>query len=122
VVTLLDGFVASAQAEQQSGVSHEQWWSARESLYEHLDRYPTLTWSYEQGGYDKPLDPFEFGLERVLDSIAVLITDPIRDEKRDENACPVCGKPVKAGAKGRPRDYCSRACQQRAYRERTASR
>jgi AcrR family transcriptional regulator len=130
VVTLLGGFVesaarqvvASAQAEQRSGVSHEQWWGARDSLYEHLDQYPTLNWIYEQGGYDKPLDPFEFGLERVLDSIAVLITDPIRDEKRDESACPVCGKPVEVSAKGRPRDYCSRACQQRAYRERAASR
>jgi AcrR family transcriptional regulator len=126
VVTLLGGFVesaarqvvASAQAEQQSGVSHDEWWGARDSLYEHLDQYPTLNWIYEQGGYDKPLDPFEFGLERVLDSIATLT----RDEKRDENGCLVCGKPVEAGAKGRPRDYCSRACQQRAYRERAAQR
>lgn len=122
VVTLLGGFVEStarqvvetARAEQQSGVSHEAWWGARGSLYEHLDRYPTLTWVYEQGGYDDPLDPFEFGLERVLDSIARLI----RDENRDENTCVVCGKLLAAGSRGRPRDYCSRACQQRAYRRR----
>jgi AcrR family transcriptional regulator len=128
-VTLLGGFVESAarqvvttaQAEQQSGVSHDEWWGARDSLYEHLDRYPTLNWIYEQGGYDKPLDPFEFGLERVLDGIAALVHHEHRDEKRDENACLVCGKPVEASAKGRPREYCSRACQQRAYRRRTSS-
>jgi hypothetical protein len=125
VVTLLGGFVESAaqqvvqiaSAEQQSGVSHEEWWGARDSLYEHLDQYPTLTWVYEQGGYDDPLDPFEFGLERVLDGIATLI----RDENRDEKSCAVCGEPVATGGKGRPRDYCSRACQQRAYRERAST-
>ncbi|MBP2327626.1 AcrR family transcriptional regulator [Kibdelosporangium banguiense] len=120
VVTLLGGFVESAarqvvqttEAEQRSGVTHDEWWGARDSLYQHLDQYPTLSWIYQQGGYDKPLDPFEFGLERVLDSIAALI----RDEKRDESSCRVCGKPVEVTGKGRPRDYCSRACQQRAYR------
>jgi AcrR family transcriptional regulator len=127
VVTLLGGFVESAarqvvateQAEQQSGVSHDEWWGARDSLYAHLDQYPTLSWIYQQGGYDKPLDPFEFGLGRVLDGIAALIRDQKRDEKRDENACLVCGTAVEVSAKGRPRDYCSRACQQRAYRQRT---
>jgi AcrR family transcriptional regulator len=125
VVTLLGGFVESAarqvvqiaSAEQQSGVSHEEWWGARDSLYEHLDQYPTLTWIYEQGGYDDPLDPFEFGLERVLDGIATLI----RDESCDETMCVVCSKPVATGGKGRPRDYCSRACQQRAYRKRASA-
>jgi AcrR family transcriptional regulator len=128
-VTLLGGFVESAarqvvttaQTEQQSGISHDEWWGARDSLYEHLDQYPVLTWIYEQGGYDEPLDPFEFGLERVLDGISALVRDENCDEKRDENACRVCGKPVEVSAKGRPREYCSRACQQRAYRQRTSS-
>jgi AcrR family transcriptional regulator len=125
VVTLLGGFVESAarqvvqiaSAEQQSGVSHEEWWGARDSLYEHLDQYPTLTWIYEQRGYDDPLDPFEFGLERVLDGIAALV----RDENRDETVCVVCGTPVATGSRGRPRAYCSRACQQRAYRKRAST-
>ncbi|WP_217710460.1 hypothetical protein [Streptomyces sp. NA04227] len=32
--------------------------------------------------------------------------------------CGVCGKPVGGASTGRPRCYCSRACQQRAYRQR----
>ncbi|MFI6295588.1 TetR/AcrR family transcriptional regulator C-terminal domain-containing protein [Nonomuraea sp. NPDC050790] len=122
VVELVGAFVESAarqvvetaRIERRTGVGHDEWWGARDSLYEHLDRYPTLTRIYEQGGYDAPLDPFEFGLQRVLDGIEVLI----RDELRDETRCPVCGKAIEAGATGRPRAYCSRACQQKAYRRR----
>jgi AcrR family transcriptional regulator len=125
VVTLVGGFVESAarqvvevaRAEQRSGVGHEEWWGARDSLFGHLDRYPTLSWIYEQGGFDQPLDPFEFGLERVLDGVATLIRDDLRDESR----CSVCGAPTNPTGKGRPRAYCSRACQQRAYRERAGN-
>ncbi|MET0135243.1 MAG: TetR/AcrR family transcriptional regulator, partial [Kibdelosporangium sp.] len=121
-VTLLGGFVESAarqtvemtRTERRSGVSHEEWWGARDSLYAHLDQYPTLTRLYAEGAYDTPADPFEFGLQRVLDGIATLV----RDDMRDENACLVCGTTVETTGKGRPREYCSRACQQRAYRAR----
>ncbi|GAA2364325.1 TetR/AcrR family transcriptional regulator [Nonomuraea africana] len=122
VVTLVGGFVESAaqqmvrtaRTERRTGVSEEEWWGARESLFQHMDRYPTLSRIYREGGYDAPLDPFEFGLQRVLDGIESLIGD----EKRDETRCVVCGKAVDTAATGRPRDYCSRACQQRAYRMR----
>ncbi|MER5324133.1 TetR/AcrR family transcriptional regulator [Streptosporangium roseum] len=122
VVTLLGGFVESAarqvletvRAERRTGVSEEEWWGARDSLFQHLDRYPTLNRIYREGGYDTPLDPFEFGLQRVLDGIEALV----RDETRDETRCAVCGKTIEAAATGRPRDYCSRACRQRAYRTR----
>lgn len=125
-VTLLGGFVESAarqvlemqRAEQQSGVSEEEWWGARNSLFERLDRYPTLSRLYSEGAYDTPVDPFEFGLQRVLDGIAALI----RDDKRDESRCMVCGNPVETTGKGRPKDYCSRACQQRAYRMRVTAK
>ncbi|CAM3423479.1 TetR/AcrR family transcriptional regulator [Kibdelosporangium persicum] len=125
VVTLVGGFVESAArqvvhtiaAERESGLTHEEFWGARDSLYEHLDRYPTLSRIYEQGGYDEPLDPFEFGLQRVLDGVATLV----RDEKRDESWCVVCGDPVAVTGKGRPKEYCSRACQQKAYRKRTSA-
>jgi len=51
---------------------------------------------------------------------------PVPDtQPRDETAdaepgrpCQVCGQPVAAAATGRPRFYCSRACQARAYRAR----
>lgn len=126
VVTLVGGFVESAArqavetalTEQRTGVSDEQWWSARDSLFQHLDRYPTLSHIYQEGGYDTPLDPFEFGLQRVLDGIEVLV----RDESRDEKRCAVCGTTIDPAVTGRPRAYCSRACQQRAYRARKADR
>jgi hypothetical protein len=44
-----------------------------------------------------------------------------RDETLDaepDRPCQVCEQPVAAAATGRPRSYCSRACQARAYRAR----
>lgn len=104
-----------ARTERLSGVSEEEWWGSRDTLYARLERYPTLTRLWEEGGYDEPEDPFEFGLRRVLDGIEMLIQE--RDETRDET-CQICGAPVERAASGRPRAYCSRACQQRAYRKR----
>jgi AcrR family transcriptional regulator len=104
-----------ARTERLSGVSEEEWWGARDTLYARLDRYPTLSYLWEAGGYDEPEEPFEFGLRRVLDGIEVLVQE--RDETRDES-CRTCGAPIERAASGRPRAYCSRACQQRAYRKR----
>lgn len=48
-----------------------------------------------------------------------------RDETSEglapSRGCPVCGRPVPQPVTGRPRRYCSRACQQRAYRTRTGA-
>ncbi|MEU8250481.1 TetR/AcrR family transcriptional regulator C-terminal domain-containing protein [Nonomuraea sp. NPDC048916] len=107
--------VEAARRQRESGVSEEEWRSSRDSLFERLDRYPTLTYLWEAGGYDPPEDSFEFGLARILDGIELLIHR--RDEIRDET-CRICGKPVKASVSGRPRKYCSHACRQRAYRQR----
>ncbi|GGO64472.1 TetR/AcrR family transcriptional regulator [Nonomuraea cavernae] len=107
--------VETARQERESGVSEEEWWGSRDSLFERLDRYPTLTYLWEAGGYDHPEDSFEFGLARILDGIELLIQR--RDEMRDET-CMICGRPVEAPASGRPRKYCSHACRQRAYRQR----
>ena len=104
----------AARAERSTGVSDQEWWNRRDSLFVHFDRYPTLSRLYEQGAYDTPLDPFEFGLQRVLDGIEARV----RDESRDESKCEVCGRPVERPAAGRPRSYCSPACRQRAYRAR----
>ncbi|MEV0596524.1 TetR/AcrR family transcriptional regulator [Nonomuraea cavernae] len=107
--------VETARQERESGVSEEEWWGSRDSLFERLDRYPTLTYLWEAGGYDHPEDSFEFGLARILDGIELLIQK--RDETRD-GICQICGKPVETPASGRPRKYCSHACRQRAYRQR----
>lgn len=108
--------VETARQERHSGVSEQEWWGARDTLYQRLDRYPTITALWEAGGYDEPENSFEFGLACVLDGIEMLITTK-RDESCDET-CPVCGRPMTQPASGRPRVYCSRACQQRAYRKR----
>lgn len=104
--------------ERRSGVSEQEWWGARDTLYERLDRYPTITALWEAGGWDAPDDSFEFGLRRLLDGIQALIEE--RDESRDET-CEECGRPLEPATSGRPRVYCSRACQQRAYRKRKSS-
>ncbi|GAA3712420.1 TetR/AcrR family transcriptional regulator [Nonomuraea antimicrobica] len=101
--------------ERRSGVSEEEWWGNRDSLYERLGQYPTITRLWETGGWDHPEDSFEFGLRRLLDGVETLVRE--RDESRDET-CPECGTPLEPAASGRPRVYCSRACQQRAYRRR----
>ncbi|MBF8190501.1 TetR/AcrR family transcriptional regulator C-terminal domain-containing protein [Nonomuraea sp. K274] len=107
--------VETRREERRSGVSEEEWWGARDSLYERLDRYPALTHLWTAGGWDTPEDSFEFGLRRLLDGIDVLIQQ--RDETRDET-CQECGAPLEPATSGRPPVYCSRACRQRAYRRR----
>ncbi|GAA0943500.1 TetR/AcrR family transcriptional regulator [Actinocorallia libanotica] len=109
--------VEAAEAERRSGVSHEEWWGGRDALFERLPAYPTITRLWEEGGFDDPEDPFEFGLARLLDGISLMIHE--RYESRDETGvCTVCGTPVDQPASGRPRAYCSPSCRQRAYRRR----
>jgi AcrR family transcriptional regulator len=95
VVSLLTGYVRgaaqgameAAHAAQHTGVTDEQWWAAREPIFDQYydrSRYPTLT-SLEQDGAFRPLegdldynlqnalDSFEFGLQRVLDGIESFI-------------------------------------------------
>jgi AcrR family transcriptional regulator len=128
VVGLVGRFVDSEAAraaeitrvERHTGVSEEEWWGARDSLYEKLHLYPTLTHIWEAGGYDEPEDSFEFGLRRVLDGVEALVRE--RDVRRDEStSCAMCGTSMDRAEAGRPRAYCSRACQQRAYRRRHRS-
>ncbi|MFI5563686.1 TetR/AcrR family transcriptional regulator [Amycolatopsis japonica] len=131
VVNLVGGFVESAarqageaaELQRRTGVTHERWWSERESLFERLDRYPALERLWKAGGMDAPLDAFEFGLRRTLDGVEALVQSQGSEVISDETGggeCVVCGKPLDGGGRGRPRDYCSRACQQRAYRRRQA--
>jgi AcrR family transcriptional regulator len=134
VVGLVGGFVESAarqaaetsRTERRSGVTEEEWWGARGSLFDRLGPYPTIGHLWESGGYDQPEDPFEFGLQRVLDGVATLVE--LRGETRDvirdgtmPPVCGVCGRVMDRAATGRPRAYCSRACRQRAYRTRKAA-
>lgn len=68
--------VEAAQVEDRSGVSDEQWYEERMSFWEEYfepERFPTISAVWEGGGYEQPLDAFEFGLERVLDGIEALL-------------------------------------------------
>ncbi|KYF53361.1 TetR family transcriptional regulator [Sorangium cellulosum] len=141
--------VDRAQAEQETGVTDEQWWTERAYFFEKLfdpARHPTMARMMSSGAFDEhPFteEVFLFGLQRVLDGIEALVRSrsgrcdesretsrlpvPVRDETpgepppRDEGStCAQCGGEIAQPATGRPRAYCSRACQQRAYRARNA--
>ncbi|WP_437490255.1 TetR/AcrR family transcriptional regulator [Sorangium sp. So ce1014] len=156
-VHLVDGYTRGAarlsvdavEAEHETGVTDEQWWSERAYFWDKLfdpGRLPTMAKLMRSGAFDAhPFaeDVFLFGLQRVLDGIEALVrsrsgqcdespeasrlTARDRDEtpgevpRRDEGpACAQCGGEIARPATGRPRAYCSRACQQRAYRARNA--
>ncbi|HZA40112.1 MAG TPA: TetR/AcrR family transcriptional regulator [Actinomycetota bacterium] len=109
VVTLLGVYVRGAaknaadaiDAAQQTGVSDDEWWLEREPIldkYIDFSRYPTLGEVAEAGGftemggdadyfYQRALDDFEFGLERVLDGLEAYI------ERRTSRAGPGDGAP-----------------------------
>lgn len=65
--------VDTAQLEDASGTSTEQWWEdIGPALSEHItaDRFPTLTKLWTEDTFtDTELDYFEFGLQRLLDGV-----------------------------------------------------
>ncbi len=111
--------VEVARMERHSGVTEEEWWGARSTLYARLDHYPTLSSLWEAGGFDERQDSFEFGLRTLLDGVEALIQHN-RYEIR-YGKCRACGQSIGRVASGRPRTYCSPACRQRAYRQRTTT-
>jgi hypothetical protein len=72
-------FEAQAQAEQDTGVTDEQWMEAHDSMFRAVlasGRYPTLSRVAAQPAVELDLDTlFEFGLQRLLDGYATLIHD-----------------------------------------------
>ncbi len=79
--------VDAARVSEQTGISDEEWWAAREPVLDkYFDpaRYPTLSRVDLEGGFDPvgsgseyhvqlALESFEFGLQRVLDGIESFI-------------------------------------------------
>jgi AcrR family transcriptional regulator len=97
VLTLVIGYVQSAVraaleatlVEQRSGITDEQWWQAQAPVLDEVvdpDQFPvagrvgTAASTAYQGLWD-PEHTFEFGLQRVLDGIGVLVES--RQAKRD---------------------------------------
>jgi AcrR family transcriptional regulator len=67
--------VETEQMAAESGVSDEEYWGARMYFWEEYfdpQRFPHITRLWESGGYEDPLDAFEWGLQRVLDGIEKL--------------------------------------------------
>jgi AcrR family transcriptional regulator len=67
--------VEAVQTVEESGVSDEEWWDERNAFWEEyfdVERFPHITLMWESGGYAEPEDPFDFGLQRVLDGIEKL--------------------------------------------------
>jgi AcrR family transcriptional regulator len=78
-----------ADAEQDSGLSVEQWFAAQElGTLRTSGTFPTLG---EVAGHETAFDLeelFEFGLRRLLDGLAVLIGDPACSPGRDPRSSP----------------------------------
>ncbi len=94
LVTLVNGFVRGtvggvqekADAERVTGITEDQWWAATEPYVAQVvdaERSPTaarvgpVAGEELQAAYD-PQRSFDFGLERLLDGIGVLILDASR--------------------------------------------
>ena len=79
--------VGAAQAERRTGISDEEWWKAREPLFDRYfdpGRYPTVTRVAASGAFEQPAgddqytvavarESFEFGLPRILDGIEAFV-------------------------------------------------
>jgi AcrR family transcriptional regulator len=93
LVTLVNGFVRGtvggvqekADAERVTGITEDQWWAATQPYLARVfdpDRYPTAARvgpiAGEELGAGDPTRSFEFGLERLLDGIGVLILEASR--------------------------------------------
>lgn len=89
VLTLVLGHVAetarrsveATQVQQESGMTDEQWWAAREPLLRQVidpNRFPTArrvgeTVGDAHGAANNPAHAFEFGLHRILDGVELLV-------------------------------------------------
>ena len=79
-------------AERRTGISDEQWWAAREPLFDKYfdpSRYPTVVRVAAAGAFEQPAgdaaytvaqaqESFEFGLARVLDGIEAFVREARR--------------------------------------------
>lgn len=75
--------VEQAEAARRTGVSDEQWWQERERFWEDFfstNRFPLITRLWQTDAYGSPDETFEFGLQRLLDGVAVLVAARAADD------------------------------------------
>jgi AcrR family transcriptional regulator len=68
--------ITQLRTVRESGLTDEEWWSEHNDFWERWfdpERYPTITAVYASGAYDDPPDPFDWGLQRLLDGIEARI-------------------------------------------------
>lgn len=81
VVSLVSGYVRGAAqgvleaalAGRQTGVNDDQWWAAREAIFDrYFDPalYPTMVAVEQDSGFAPPADSDEYHLQRALDDFA----------------------------------------------------
>ncbi|WP_328658051.1 TetR/AcrR family transcriptional regulator [Streptomyces sp. NBC_00334] len=83
-IVMIDGYVVGAartqvyerEAERRSGLTDAQFWAAQEPVLVKAmtsGRYPVLS-SLSEDAFGTGFDHFEFGLQRILDGLDVLVT------------------------------------------------
>ena len=83
-IVMIDGYVVGAartqvyqeEAERSSGLTDTQFWQAQQPVLEKAmtsGRYPVLA-SLSEDAFGTGFDHFEFGLQRILDGLEVLVT------------------------------------------------
>ncbi|WP_433279775.1 TetR/AcrR family transcriptional regulator [Pseudonocardia xinjiangensis] len=101
-VVLLTSFVAgfarttieAMQAADRTGISDDEWWEIQGEYVGPVvaaGKLPMLTKVGEAGAFHSMFDSFEFGLQRVLDGLAVLVAS------RGGNAPPTRPEPPASG-------------------------
>jgi hypothetical protein len=70
-------FEPEAEAEQDTGLTDDQWMQTQEAEFERVlrsGRFPVMTRAVTAPGFEFDLDAvFEFGLQRMLDGLACLL-------------------------------------------------
>jgi AcrR family transcriptional regulator len=69
--------IADTSLVARTGVSNGDYWESRSSFwgtYYRRDRFPTMTWIWENRGFDQPVgEEPEFGLGLLLDGVELLV-------------------------------------------------
>jgi AcrR family transcriptional regulator len=86
VAGLARSSLEASQAENDTGVSDEEWWRLQRPYLDEVlagEQNPMLGLVAEAGGFEGPTDrSFEFGLQRILDGIGALVDSRAPGEGR----------------------------------------
>ncbi|MFJ4332084.1 TetR/AcrR family transcriptional regulator [Streptomyces sp. NPDC088935] len=113
VIVMIDGYVVGAartqvyerEAERSSGLTDAEFWQAQEPVLVKAmssGRYPVLA-SLSEDAFGTGFDHFEFGLQRILDGLEVLVTARrAATDPATPDAPPAPGTPAPADGSAAP--------------------